>query len=235
MSREDEQRSSDNGRPVAQTAARGLRRGREPRFKRHNGGAAVTEDASEEQGRDAGEEKRERQRKMKEMRNRDGEDEIMRNREEIPRFSELEYLLIGLISTILAFLIPLLYIGDYICLGLETYLSSGTVQPFECCGIAYSVVFNEIFGIVEGLTTTVHSITATQKTVDGPSGKDWRGRRVVSFNNIPSSTRVAKAVGKVLPSLNGKLTGMSFHVPKVDVLRVGPMHKVVSSSLRGIS
>ncbi|PWA96398.1 glyceraldehyde-3-phosphate dehydrogenase C2 [Artemisia annua] len=73
------------------------------------------------------------------------------------------------------------------------------------------------FGIVEGLMTTVHSITATQKTVDGPSMKDWRGGRAASFNIIPSSTGAAKAVGKVLPSLNGKLTGMSFRVPTVDV------------------
>nr|BAD94800.1 putative glyceraldehyde-3-phosphate dehydrogenase [Arabidopsis thaliana] len=65
--------------------------------------------------------------------------------------------------------------------------------------------------------TTVHSITATQKTVDGPSMKDWRGGRAASFNIIPSSTGAAKAVGKVLPSLNGKLTGMSFRVPTVDV------------------
>jgi glyceraldehyde 3-phosphate dehydrogenase len=78
-------------------------------------------------------------------------------------------------------------------------------------------VINDKFGIVEGLMTTVHSITATQKTVDGPSMKDWRGGRAASFNIIPSSTGAAKAVGKVLPSLNGKLTGMSFRVPTVDV------------------
>lgn len=65
--------------------------------------------------------------------------------------------------------------------------------------------------------TTVHAITATQKTVDGPSSKDWRGGRAASFNIIPSSTGAAKAVGKVLPTLNGKLTGMSFRVPTVDV------------------
>ncbi|MED6203918.1 Glyceraldehyde-3-phosphate dehydrogenase gapc2, cytosolic [Stylosanthes scabra] len=78
-------------------------------------------------------------------------------------------------------------------------------------------VINDRFGIVEGLMTTVHAITATQKTVDGPSNKDWRGGRAASFNIIPSSTGAAKAVGKVLPSLNGKLTGMSFRVPTVDV------------------
>ncbi|XP_042021181.1 glyceraldehyde-3-phosphate dehydrogenase, cytosolic-like isoform X1 [Salvia splendens] len=65
--------------------------------------------------------------------------------------------------------------------------------------------------------STIHSITATQKTVDGPSSKDWRGGRAASFNIIPSSTGAAKAVGKVLPALNGKLTGMSFRVPTVDV------------------
>ncbi|PQP92947.1 glyceraldehyde-3-phosphate dehydrogenase cytosolic [Prunus yedoensis var. nudiflora] len=78
-------------------------------------------------------------------------------------------------------------------------------------------VINDRFGIVEGLMTTVHSITATQKTVDGPSSKDWRGGRAASFNIIPSSTGAAKAVGKVLPQLNGKLTGMAFRVPTVDV------------------
>ncbi|KAG6398740.1 hypothetical protein SASPL_140209 [Salvia splendens] len=76
---------------------------------------------------------------------------------------------------------------------------------------------NDKFGIVEGLMSTIHSITATQKTVDGPSSKDWRGGRAASFNIIPSSTGAAKAVGKVLPALNGKLTGMSFRVPTVDV------------------
>ncbi|KAK7849570.1 glyceraldehyde-3-phosphate dehydrogenase [Quercus suber] len=82
---------------------------------------------------------------------------------------------------------------------------------------AHLKVINDRFGIVEGLMTTVHSITATQKTVDGPSSKDWRGGRAASFNIIPSSTGAAKAVGKVLPQLNGKLTGMAFRVPTVDV------------------
>ena len=78
-------------------------------------------------------------------------------------------------------------------------------------------ILNDAYGIEEGLMTTVHSITATQLTVDGSSKKDWRGGRAASANIIPSSTGAAKAVGVVLPELNGKLTGMSFRVPTVDV------------------
>lgn len=85
------------------------------------------------------------------------------------------------------------------------------------CLAPIAKVLNDVFGIEDGLMTTVHSTTATQKTVDGPSIKDWRGGRAASGNIIPSSTGAAKAVGKVIPSLNGKLTGMSFRVPTLDV------------------
>lgn len=85
------------------------------------------------------------------------------------------------------------------------------------CLAPLAKVIHDNFGIVEGLMTTVHATTATQKTVDGPSMKDWRGGRAALNNIIPSSTGAAKAVGKVIPSLNGKLTGMSFRVPTVDV------------------
>ncbi len=85
------------------------------------------------------------------------------------------------------------------------------------CLAPLAKVINDNFGIKDGLMTTVHSTTATQKTVDGASKKDWRGGRAASANIIPSSTGAAKAVGKVIPELNGKLTGMSFRVPTVDV------------------
>merc|ERR1711998_517821 len=78
-------------------------------------------------------------------------------------------------------------------------------------------VVDDKFGLVEGLMTTVHATTATQKTVDGPSMKDWRGGRGAAANIIPSSTGAAKAVGKVLPQVNGKITGMAFRVPTADV------------------
>ena len=85
------------------------------------------------------------------------------------------------------------------------------------CLAPLAKVINDNFGIKEGLMTTVHSTTATQKTVDGASKKDWRGGRAASANIIPSSTGAAKAVGKVIPALNGKLTGMAFRVPTIDV------------------
>ena len=85
------------------------------------------------------------------------------------------------------------------------------------CLAPIAKVLHDKFGIIEGLMTTVHSVTATQKSVDGPSMKDWRGGRAATGNIIPSSTGAAKAVGKVIPELNGKLTGMSLRVPTLDV------------------
>ena len=102
----------------------------------------------------------------------------------------------------------------------KTYAGQQFVSNASCttnCLAPIAKVLNDKFGITEGLMTTVHSTTATQKTVDGPSVKDWRGGRAASGNIIPSSTGAAKAVGKVIPQLNGKLTGMSMRVPTLDV------------------
>jgi glyceraldehyde 3-phosphate dehydrogenase len=102
----------------------------------------------------------------------------------------------------------------------DKYANEDIVSNASCttnCLAPLAKVINDKFGILEGLMTTVHATTATQKTVDGPSNKDWRGGRSASTNIIPSATGAAKAVGKVLPELNGKLTGMAFRVPTTDV------------------
>ncbi len=111
------------------------------------------------------------------------------------------------------------------------------------CLAPIAKVLNDKFGIVEGLMTTVHATTATQKTVDGPSMKDWRGGRGAGQNIIPSSTGAAKAVGKVIPELNGKLTGMAFRVPTPDVscvdltcrLEKGASYKEICAAMKEAS
>lgn len=110
----------------------------------------------------------------------------------------------------------------YVCgVNLDSYDPKATVVSNASCTTnclaPLAKVINDKFGLVEGLMTTCHATTATQKTVDGPSAKDWRGGRSAGDNIIPSSTGAAKAVGKVIPSLNGKLTGMAFRVPVSNV------------------
>jgi glyceraldehyde 3-phosphate dehydrogenase len=126
----------------------------------------------------------------------------------------------------------------------KTYKSDTTViSNASCttnCLAPLAKVINDEFGIVEGLMTTIHSYTATQKTVDGPSGKDWRGGRTAAQNIIPSSTGAAKAVGKVIPELNGKLTGMSMRVPTSNVsvvdltvrLEKGASYETIKAALK---
>jgi len=129
----------------------------------------------------------------------------------------------------------------------ETYKKgTSVVSNASCttnCLAPLAKVINDNFGLTEGLMTTVHAVTATQLTVDGPSRKDWRGGRGACFNIIPSSTGAAKAVGKVIPSLNGKLTGMSFRVPTANVsvvdltcrLEKGASYKDIMATLRHAS
>ncbi|MFI3318670.1 MAG: type I glyceraldehyde-3-phosphate dehydrogenase [Rikenellaceae bacterium] len=109
----------------------------------------------------------------------------------------------------------------FVCgVNTDTYAGQTIVSNASCttnCLAPIAKVLNDKFGIVEGLMTTVHATTATQKTVDGPSMKDWRGGRAAGGNIIPSSTGAAKAVGVVIPELKGKLTGMAFRVPTLDV------------------
>jgi len=129
----------------------------------------------------------------------------------------------------------------------EKYESSmNVVSNASCttnCLAPFTKVVNDEFGIVEGLMTTVHAVTATQQTVDGPSQKDWRGGRAACYNIIPSSTGAAKAVGKVIPDLNGKLTGMSFRVPTANVsvvdltarLEKGASYETICAALKEAS
>ena len=128
----------------------------------------------------------------------------------------------------------------FVCgVNLDSYTSDMQfVSNASCttnCLAPIAKVLNDCFGIKDGLMTTVHSVTATQKTVDGPSLKDWRGGRAATGNIIPSSTGAAKAVGKVIPSLNGKLTGMSMRVPTLDVSVVDLTSMTGSRKIRTFS
>jgi len=123
----------------------------------------------------------------------------------------------------------------FVCgVNLDTYDPKYTViSNASCttnCLAPLAKVINDKFGIIEGLMSTIHATTATQKTVDGPSNKDWRGGRGVNNNIIPSSTGAAKAVGKVIPTLNGKLTGLSFRVPISDVSVVDLVVRIEKSA-----
>merc|ERR1711865_74419 len=129
----------------------------------------------------------------------------------------------------------------------EKYESSmDVVSNASCttnCLAPLAKVINDEFGLKEGLMTTIHAVTATQQTVDGPSQKDWRGGRAACYNIIPSSTGAAKAVGKVIPELNGKLTGMSFRVPTANVsvvdltarLKNGADYETISAAIKEAS
>jgi len=123
----------------------------------------------------------------------------------------------------------------YVCgVNLDSYdPQCNIVSNASCttnCLAPLAKVINDKFTIIEGLMTTVHATTATQKTVDGPSSKDWRGGRGAAANIIPSSTGAAKAVGKVIPALNGKLTGMAFRVPTNDVSVVDLVVRIEKSA-----
>ena len=128
----------------------------------------------------------------------------------------------------------------------DTYAGQDIVSNASCttnCLAPIAKVLNDKFGIESGLMTTVHATTATQKTVDGPSAKDWRGGRGASQNIIPSSTGAAKAVGVVLPELNGKLTGMAFRVPTANVsvvdltvnLKEGASYEAICAAMKEAS
>merc|ERR1712057_92012 len=112
--------------------------------------------------------------------------------------------------------VPMFVMGNHTSYTSDLKVVSNASCTTNCLAPLAKVI-NDKYGIKEGLMTTVHAVTATQQTVDGPSQKDWRGGRAACYNIIPSSTGAAKAVGKVLPELDGLLTGMSFRVPTINV------------------